>query len=240
MRHLYTTKDEPNVRNAIAVAQKLERRRCGHHPDDYPDPLPTEACIASVVDPKDNGTNKHCYVVASQSLDLRKAMRGVRGVPLVYVKRAVMVMEPMADESVQARAIEEKLKFRSGLRSKAGDKRKRDEDEDEDQEEGEGKPEERIGGDGVDDGGGEAPEPPAKRKKKYGVKKGPNPLSVKKKARGPAETPKKHKKPAAPPAEAVEPSEPVKKKRKRAKKKTQAADEGGAEATAATAVADSP
>ena len=59
-------------------------------------------------------------------------MRLIPGVPLVYVKRSVMVMEPMADSSEGVREGVERGKFRSGLRSKRGStatsKRKRDDD----------------------------------------------------------------------------------------------------------------
>jgi U3 small nucleolar RNA-associated protein 23 len=36
-------------------------------------------------------------VVASQDDEVRRHMRAIPGVPLVYVRRSVMVMEPMAE-----------------------------------------------------------------------------------------------------------------------------------------------
>ncbi|OBT61856.1 hypothetical protein VE03_08818 [Pseudogymnoascus sp. 23342-1-I1] len=158
MRHLYAAAKEPGVSFLIDKAKLFERRRCGHLPADYPEPLSSEACIASVVDAKGSGRNKHCYVVASQDVEVRRKMRAVVGVPLVYINRSVMIMEPMADASGTQRDREEKGKFRDGLRrgsGSAGMKRKRE--------------------DGEEGGAGEG-----KKKKVYGQPKGPNPLSVKK------------------------------------------------------------
>ncbi|KFY16179.1 hypothetical protein V492_01512, partial [Pseudogymnoascus sp. VKM F-4246] len=97
MRHLYNAAKEPGVSFLIDKAKLFERRRCGHLPADYPEPLSAESCINSVVDAKGSGRNKHCYVVASQDVEVRRKMRAVVGVPLVYINRSVMIMEPMAD-----------------------------------------------------------------------------------------------------------------------------------------------
>jgi U3 small nucleolar RNA-associated protein 23 len=82
MRHLYKAAAEPGVSFLIDKAKTYERRRCGHRPEDYPEPLSTKDCLATVVDPKDNKSNKNCYVIASQELEVRKHMRGILGVPL--------------------------------------------------------------------------------------------------------------------------------------------------------------
>lgn len=159
MRHLYNAAKEPGVSFLIDKAKLFERRRCGHLPADYAEPLSAEACISSVVDAKGSGRNKHCYVVASQDVEVRRKMRAVLGVPLVYINRSVMIMEPMAEASGSQRDREEKSKFRDGLRGRAsgsaGMKRKREDD-------------------------GEAGGAAEKKKKVYGQPKGPNPLSVKK------------------------------------------------------------
>ncbi|KAL3417289.1 hypothetical protein PVAG01_11289 [Phlyctema vagabunda] len=132
MRHLYATSSEPGMSFVIDKAKLFERRRCGHRPEDYAEPLSAKECLASVVDPKDNKSNKNRYVVASQELEVRKKMRGVMGVPLVYINRSVMIMEPMASATVDTRDKGEKVKFRDGLKSRAsgsqGMKRKREED----------------------------------------------------------------------------------------------------------------
>jgi U3 small nucleolar RNA-associated protein 23 len=166
MRHLYAAAQEPGVSYLIDKAKTYERRRCNHLPEEYPKPLSAKECLSSVVDPKDSKTNKHRYVVASQDLEVRKAMRGVMGVPLVYINRSVMIMEPMASASAETRERGERSKFRDGIKGKergSGSlKRKREEDG-----EGEGEMEKKKG----------------KRK----GPKGPNPLSVKKPKKKPVE-----------------------------------------------------
>lgn len=171
IRHLYDAVPEPGQERDkeqwIEVAKQAERRRCGHH--ELETPLSELECIKSVLDPKGSGTNKHRYVVATQDRDVRAAMREVAGVPLVYINRSVMVMEPMAGRSAEVREAEEKSKVRAGLKSRrgaevSGEKRKATEDNDGDEE--------------MKDGEGETPSAP-KRKKPKGPS-GPNPLSVKK------------------------------------------------------------
>lgn len=84
---------------------------------------------------------------------IRRGARSIPGVPIVYVKRSVMVLEPMSAPSENVRESVEKGKFRAGLDEQSAlGKRKR---------------------------GGEEEEGKKKRK---GLKKakGPNPLSVKK------------------------------------------------------------
>ncbi|KAJ5305987.1 hypothetical protein PENANT_c015G07701 [Penicillium antarcticum] len=106
-----------------------------------------------------------------RSRALRSQARSIPGVPIIYVKRSVMVLEPMSNPSELVRDGVERGKFRAGLDADPMlGKRKRD------GEEGEGE---------------ESAEP----KKKRGPKvKGPNPLSMKKPKKrtdAPAPTPKK-------------------------------------------------
>jgi hypothetical protein len=75
---------------AIEQAKIFERRRCGHHPDEFPEPLSTLDCLRSVVDPKGQNSNKFRYCVASNDLETRAALRQVKGVPLIYISRSVM------------------------------------------------------------------------------------------------------------------------------------------------------
>ncbi|KAJ5754026.1 uncharacterized protein N7511_008179 [Penicillium nucicola] len=93
-----------------------------------------------------------------RSRALRFKARSIPGVPIIYVKRSVMVLEPMSGSSETVRDGVERVKFRAGLDADPMlGKRKRD---------GEGEGE-----------GEESAEP----KKKRGPKvKGPNPLSMKK------------------------------------------------------------
>ncbi|KAG9507547.1 hypothetical protein J7337_001100 [Fusarium musae] len=164
IRKLYAARNEPGVHEAIDLAKTLERRRCGHHPDDYPEPLSTQECLRSVVDPKDTLQNKHRYVVASQDQEVRRMLRGIKGVPLIYIKRSVMILEPMADESVQVRAKEERSKFRAEIKNQLGKRKREDADDDE-----------KV--DKKTDNSSEEQKP--KKKKGHGPK-GPNPLAVQK------------------------------------------------------------
>ncbi|KAI0125541.1 Fcf1-domain-containing protein [Xylariales sp. AK1849] len=164
MRHLYNSKAEPGVSAAIELGKTFERRRCGHHPSEYPEPLSTLECLTSVVDPKGNGVNKHRYCVASNDQETRAALRLVNGVPLVYISRSVMIMEPMAEATANQRTAAEKQKLRDEIKRFAG-KRKRVDDVDEE----------------TEDGTGQSTEPERKQRNKAHGPKGPNPLSVKKK-----------------------------------------------------------
>ena len=175
MRHLYTLpqSEHPQKETMIALAKNMERRRCNHHT--LENPLSTLECLSSVIDPKSTHTdkdliNKFNYVVAVQDEDVRRWCRRVKGVPIIYVKRSVMVMEPMGERSVGVREGMEKGKMRSGLRARergeAVEKRKRGDEDEEIKEVG-----------GVGQGGGTGEREGKKRKK---GPKGPNPLSVKK------------------------------------------------------------
>lgn len=165
MRHLYKAKDEPGVSYCIDKAKTYERRRCGHHPEEFPEPLSENECLSSVVDPKGSKHNKHRYVVASQDIEVRKSMRTVLGVPMVYINRSVMIMEPMASSTTDNREKEERVKFRAGLKRGSGSlKRKREDASDGD----------------VEGHKENTTEDVPKKKKKVKGPKGPNPLSIKK------------------------------------------------------------
>lgn len=173
IRKLYSRKNETGVIDAIEVAKSCERRRCGHHPDEYPEPLSTLECLQSIVDPKGSGENKHRYVVASQNQDLRRILRGVRGVPLIYIKRSVMILEPMSDESVLLRARDERSKFRAGIKPRISKRKREDDDDDGVPGTTEGERESGAVGGANEDG----MEPSKKAKRRLGPK-GPNPLSM--------------------------------------------------------------
>jgi len=124
MRHLYARGKEDGGAAVIGLAKAFERRRCGHRPEDYPEPLPELECLAQCVTGKTSshankeelqeeeeeeekeeegkgkagkktgkraksGTgaenNKNCYVVASQDVMVRRRLRRVPGVPLIYI-----------------------------------------------------------------------------------------------------------------------------------------------------------
>lgn len=123
--------------------------------------------------------NKQHYILATADadekesrsrgfIDVRDRARLIPGVPIVYVKRSVMILEELSGVSERVRRHGEREKFGSGL---VGVKRKRDDEEDEEEDDDEQQP--------------QGPKIRGARRAK-----GPNPLSVKKKkvrVRGPAQ-----------------------------------------------------
>jgi U3 small nucleolar RNA-associated protein 23 len=216
MRHLYDAK--PKNETLILQAKEYERRRCGHH--ELEEPLSTLECLSSVVDPKGSGSNKHRYVVASNEKEVRAKMRSIPGVPLIYISKSVVLMEPMTSATEEHREREEKSKFKLGLKGArkpdAGEKRKREDDEEKDDK-------------------SVATEAQVPKKKRKGPKQ-PNPLSMKKKKVDPAAAQPTTKK-----SKPVEPTQPTttdaqdgeapapKKRRRKHKSKAEggAAAEGG-------------
>ncbi|KAG8527030.1 uncharacterized protein KY384_008459 [Bacidia gigantensis] len=180
IRHLYALPPShpsyPDKASLITAAKAMERRRCNHHTLEQP--LSEDDCLKSVIDPKSahtdkNLVNKFNYVVAVQDEGLRRWCRAVRGTPIVYVKRSVMVMEPMSDSSGGVKAGMEREKLRGGLRRKEVlGKRKREETG-----EGEGKSKTEEGEEQEKENEGEDTD---LRKRKRKGPKGPNPLSMKK------------------------------------------------------------
>ncbi|KAF2025231.1 hypothetical protein EK21DRAFT_76898, partial [Setomelanomma holmii] len=166
MRHLYLAK--PKNETLILQAKEYERRRCNHQ--DLDEPLSTLECLSEVVDPKGNGTNKNRYIIASNDSRVRGHMRSIAGVPLIYISKSVVLMEPMANATEEIREREEKSKFKLGLKGQRkpdqAQKRKREEED-----------QEREGSSIV--GGATGDARPAKKKRAKGPKQ-PNPLSMKK------------------------------------------------------------
>ncbi|GLB36325.1 putative fcf1 [Lyophyllum shimeji] len=85
---------------AVDLAKTFERRKCNHR-----EAIPGDDCLVSVV----GDTNKHRYVIATQSQPLRSKLRTVPAVPIVHVNRTVMVLEPPSDLTIETKqAMEEK------------------------------------------------------------------------------------------------------------------------------------
>ena len=103
---------------------------------------------------------------ASRGEDIRAQAREIPGVPIIYVKRSVMILEELSNASLGVRRREEKDKFREGLLGTGSRKRKRDEDDGE------------ASNDTRQDVGEADVVAPRKKAKKV---RGPNPLSVLKK-----------------------------------------------------------
>lgn len=129
----------------------------------------------------DNKTRRRAETEAQEAVKRAKALRNharaIPGVPIVYVNRSVMVLEPLSTQSEGVRDGFEKGKFRAGLNDTNLGKRKRDGTE-------------SGAGDGAGPGTAAAPDAEKTKKKRKDKKvKGPNPLSVKK--------PKKREQPAS-------------------------------------------
>ncbi|KAK3335565.1 Fcf1-domain-containing protein [Cercophora scortea] len=214
---------DPAAAAAIERAKDFERRRCGHLMD--ADPLTERECMLSVVDPKGKGENKFRYIVATQDEELREKLRSVVPTPLMYVKRSVLILEPMSQSSAKVRQREERAKFTDGI-VRRPQKRKREGEDDS------GDDDDEDGDSGSDDeGDNKAAEPKPKKKKKAHGKKGPNPLAVKKAKKATTGGEKKEastttgpRKPAAAVPEGESSEQKAKRKRR---KKNGATAEGG-------------
>lgn len=162
------------------------------------------ACLWKVV-AVDKTINKHRYIVASQDYRLRARLRKIPAVPLIYLNRSVMILEPMSEATRLAREEMENKKLITGLNSVPNLKRKLGNDE-----QGSLEGESNLSEDSV----------PVKKIKRA---KGPHPLSCLKKKKKPTPSAKESTKEKETSAESKE-----KKKRRRAHHKRNK-DEGKAE-----------
>lgn len=134
----------------------LPLRHCSHNDDDSP--IDEVDCLISLICPNsETMRNREHYTLATadppalpevnsanpkkrkaeqeelnqRASALRGKARSIPGVPIVYVKRSVMILEPISAHSEKVRLGVEKNKFKTGLAStdSAVGKRKRDEDE---------------------------------------------------------------------------------------------------------------
>jgi U3 small nucleolar RNA-associated protein 23 len=106
-------------------------------------------------------------------VELRELARAIPGVPIVYVKRSVMILEELSGASEAIRRGEEKQKFKEGLGLANVRKRKRGQDDDDD---GDEEVEDEVLRDLLREDDVQRP-----TARGLGRAKGPNPLSVKKK-----------------------------------------------------------
>ncbi|THH34113.1 hypothetical protein EUX98_g30 [Antrodiella citrinella] len=83
---------------AVDLAKTFERRKCNHR-----EPIPGDECLASVV----GETNKHRYVIATQSDELRDKLRAIPAVPVVHMNRSVMILEPPSNATQEAKETNE-------------------------------------------------------------------------------------------------------------------------------------
>jgi U3 small nucleolar RNA-associated protein 23 len=167
-------------------------RYCKHKDEEGnvipPEEMGEERCLLDLLGGQVKGNevvkNKQHYVLATADrseeaakrarsrIELREKARMIPGVPIVYVKRSVMILEELSGSSEMVRSGAERDKFKAGLILPDARKRKRGDMEDED-------------ADPVlkklleEEDHNEDQAPP--RARGAGRPKGPNPLSVKKK-----------------------------------------------------------
>lgn len=99
IKTLYDTKDDPEIR----LAKSLERRRCGHVETAESPADCVAACVGS-------GRNKNRYIVATQDGALRERLRRVPGVPLIYINRSVIILEPPSPATLNMKDERERSK----------------------------------------------------------------------------------------------------------------------------------
>lgn len=84
------------AQTATDLAKTCERRKCNHWQLKETD----AECISGIM----GDTNRFNYCVATQSPALRKQLRKVPGVPILFEKRSIILLEPPSDASVGKRA----------------------------------------------------------------------------------------------------------------------------------------
>lgn len=151
IENLYKSRNE----NAIGVAKNMQKRFCHHK-----EPLPSKECIKSVVDHK--GENKYRFVVVTQNDKLRDELRKLPAMPMFFMKKGVLVMEPLSKTTKKIADYVNTKKLTHGLNHISAGKRSLDDDQ---------------GGDDEDNDNDDSTKQPKKKKKVKGV----NPLAMKRK-----------------------------------------------------------
>ncbi|KAI1315283.1 hypothetical protein EDD11_001015 [Mortierella claussenii] len=77
---------------AFLASKRFEKRRCKHQTA-----VDESICLSEII----STHNPHNYVIASQSKKLRVAFAKVPGVPLLYINRSNMILEPPSEASLQ-------------------------------------------------------------------------------------------------------------------------------------------
>ncbi|KAI9497634.1 Fcf1-domain-containing protein, partial [Zychaea mexicana] len=97
--------------DAQQIAKQFERRRCPHTHA----PIASAECMAQVV----GSTNEHNYVIASQDESLREKLRAIPGIPMVYVKAHMVIMEQMS--AVTKKELDKKAAEKKGMSAREKD-----------------------------------------------------------------------------------------------------------------------
>ncbi|KAK4050804.1 hypothetical protein OIV83_003225 [Microbotryomycetes sp. JL201] len=182
MQQLY----DKNEQTVIDAAKAFERRKCNHLKA-----KPESECLKSMT----GSDNVNRYVIATQSLDLRKTLRAVPGLPLVYISRSVMLLESPSDQTLAKKIRMEREKLHvpasemallKGQAVPSGSNHIIGADVSDASAERE--PVETVGVDMQGEVVGEPTSIEQPQKKKRKGPKGPNPLSVKKKSKSDSNT----------------------------------------------------
>ncbi|KAK8850733.1 hypothetical protein IAR55_004653 [Kwoniella newhampshirensis] len=81
------------VQQTTNLAKTFERRKCNHRTALEPD-----ECLKDVI----GGTNKHRYVLASQSSSLRTTLQSIPGLPIIHFNpRGVLVLSPPSTATIR-------------------------------------------------------------------------------------------------------------------------------------------
>lgn len=72
------------MRGSVFIAKRFELRSCRHKPS-----MTSAECIKDLI----GADNLNHYGVAGQDLELRKALREILGVPLLFINRGLLLME---------------------------------------------------------------------------------------------------------------------------------------------------
>ncbi|KAF9430424.1 hypothetical protein BGZ94_006901 [Podila epigama] len=75
---------------AFLASKRFEKRRCKHQ-----EAVDEALCLSQII----GNSNPHNYVVASQSKKLRSQFGQVPGVPLLYINRSNLILEPPSEAS---------------------------------------------------------------------------------------------------------------------------------------------
>lgn len=148
--------------------------------EDDTGPKKPHDCLWNVI--VHNNQNKHRYVVATQKDKLRNRLRRIPAVPMLYLNRSVMIMEPMSDITARARSLLEHKKLSQGLNDPQAAFKLQSKDQDKD---AEAEAKAKGGEDNglhvnVEDHEGDDENTKQKKKIRTGPKQ-PNPLSMKRK-----------------------------------------------------------
>lgn len=81
----------PQVSGAYQILKQYPLHKCGHEKN----PVPASECIISML----GKHNENHYIVATQDLDLQKAVREIPGTPLLYLHNKAPVLDPPSIQS---------------------------------------------------------------------------------------------------------------------------------------------